>query len=246
MKILLTTLVLLLAQAPAQTSDIAGRVLKPDNSPAPGMSVEILQLDSNNEGVREWRPVEGEATTDAEGAYRISGVRPGQYYLRVIKRPPLDAGGTITASSVDWIPTTYFPGTLNAALASSFTVAAGQSLTRDVPIPQTNPYTVSGRIVNSLPDMAGRPIQLALIRRDFGAPVESQSGKSLETLRLPAGGDGKFEIRGVPSGSYELVATLSTGDVPVSGQSWIAKAAFEVADQDVDGVSATLQSPALK
>src|SRR5688572_26304270 len=246
MKIILGALILFLAQqAPAQTSDVAGRVLRPDNTPAAAMTVELLQLVINKESVREWHPVErGVAITDARGNFRIAGVRPGQYYLRAIKRPQAVSGISSTASSIDWTPTTYFPGTLNAALASPLTVSTSQSVTADIPIPQTNPYTVSGRIVNSLPEVAGRPIQLVLMRRDYGAPVETQSA-SLETMNLPVGGDGKFEIRGVPSGSYELLGTVSgvtTTPGPTGpNRTWIARASFDVSDQDIDNVLATFK-----
>jgi len=224
-------ILLLLAQQPP-TATVEGRILHPDNSPAAGMTVELLRQIVNPEGKRQWLTVErGRALSDDRGQFRIAGVQPGTYYLRAIQRPP-DVPGTLrTASSVQWTPTTYFPGMLNAALASPVEITAGQAVKADLTIPQTNPYTVSGRIVNSVPGQA-QPIQLALLRRDYGAPLEAPSS-SLETLNLAGGSDGKFEIRGVPSGSYELVATTNPNA--------IAKVTFDVSDQDIDNISAVLQ-----
>ena len=231
-----------LALIPGAT--VEGRILNPDNSPAVGMTVELLQQIMNTEGIRQFSSVNGgRAITNDRGQFRMAWFGPGKYFLRAIRRPPDVPGTLTTASSVQWTPTTYFPGILNPALASPVQVAVGQVTNVDITIPQSNPYTLAGRIVNSVPGQA-QPIQLVLMRRDFGAPIETLSW-SLETLNLAAGSDGKFEIRGVPSGSYELFATMRgqvTTPGPVSPNlTWVARTTFDVADQDIDNISLVLQ-----
>jgi hypothetical protein len=225
-------------------ASVEGRILNPDNSPAAGMTVELLQLIFDTEGVRQWLNVDrGRAITNDLGQFRMSWFGPGRYYLRAIKRPSAPAGALASASSVNWTPTAYFPGILNAALASPFSIAPGQAVNVDLTIPQSNPYTVSGKIVNSVPGQT-QPIQVVLRRRDYGAPLEINPG-SLETLSLAAGSEGKFEIRGVPSGSYELSATMrgqNTTPGPVGPNlTWVARTTFDIADQDIDNISAVLR-----
>lgn len=247
MKTFLTPAILLLLvqqPPPIPGATVEGRILHPDNSPAAGMTVELLQQIVNTEGVRQWRPVErGRVLTDDRGRFRMAGFEPGKYYLRAIKRPPDASGPLTTTSSVNWTPTTYYPGILNAALASSVEIAVGQVVNVDITIPQSNPYTVAGRIVDSVPGQT-QPIQLVLMRRDYGAPAETFSS-SLETLSLAAGSGGKFEIRGVPSGSYELFATVreqsTTPGPPGPGLTLVARIAFDVSDQDLDNISLVVQ-----
>jgi hypothetical protein len=224
---------------------VEGRVLNPDNSPAAGLTVELLQQTVNPEGVRQWLTVgRGGTTTDDRGQFRVAWFGPGKYFLRAISRPPVIPGALQIANSVQWMPTTYFPGILNPALASPVEIQVGQTVNVDLRIPQSNPYTVSGKIVNSVTGQTPQPIQLVLTRREYGAPLETSSW-SLETLNLAAGSDGKFEIRGVPSGSYELFATMR-GQITTPGSlspnlTWVARTTFDVADQDIDNISAVLK-----
>jgi len=244
------TILLLLSQQPTiPSATLEGRILHPDNSPAAGMKVELLQQIANTEGMRQWLTVErGSAITDDRGQFRMTGFAPGKYYLRAIQRPPVTSGTLSSPSGVEWTPTTYFPGILNAALASPVEITAGQPVNVHLAIPQSNPYTVSGRIMNSVPGQT-QPIRLVLLRRDYGAPLEANSS-SLETLNLAPGTDGKFEIRGVPSGSYELHASTqgqsTTPGPPGANLLWVARVTFDVSDRDIDDISAILQPADVK
>jgi hypothetical protein len=53
------TILLLLSQQPTiPSATLEGRILHPDNSPAAGMKVELLQQIVNTEGMRQWLTVE--------------------------------------------------------------------------------------------------------------------------------------------------------------------------------------------
>jgi len=82
------------------------------------------------------------ALTNPDGSYTINGLTPGQYMLYAHPLPPdavvsngaglalpVDAGGRPFEPSTGYFQTVFYPGTTDVTRATTFTVAAGQSLT---------------------------------------------------------------------------------------------------------------------
>lgn len=127
-----------------------------------------------------------------------------------------------------WAPAAYFPGVLDATAAGEIRLQAGQNFVAEVKLPAAGAYKVSGQAAST-----ASPIQITLKRRVSGAPLE-QSTDTSGVLTLPDGGDGKFELSGIPAGSYELFAFTARRNI-------VARTSFEVADTDIANLSLTLR-----
>ena len=111
---------------------ITGRVLLPDGRPVPRTTtVDLLRDRYDDYGQRRLTPAQalnlpGQSPfrVDDRGQYRIYGIAPGEYYLRVI------SGLQIRV---------YFPGVENEATATPITVRTGEEV--EVPILTARPNT---------------------------------------------------------------------------------------------------------
>ena len=163
--------------------------------------------------------------TDDRGEYRFSKLGPGKYYVGVEPRSnewdqvDHSANGGPTETSV---PTLY-PGVTDVATAASIEVSTGRNVTGvDVTLLRSRVFRVSGRVVNG--------------RVTGGLTAELHEAKNAgmrdyDLRTSPKSGDGDFEFRGVPPGSYELT---------VSGQSLHSKTSVTVGGSDVEGIRVTL------
>ncbi len=181
-------------------SVIAGRIVDEFGEPLTGAQVSVLALRLCERRRASCGPAGQGNRTDDQGAFRVFGLPPGEYYVTATLRD--DRGprrlADDDAPSSGYAPT-YYPGTTSAADAQRVTVNLGEEVNGVafgltlVPLAR-----VSGRVVGpagsapvgpimALPDDALRP-----------------GGGGVRTGQIRA--DGTFEIAGLAPGRYVLQA----------------------------------------
>jgi hypothetical protein len=161
------------------------------------------------------------ATTDDRGEYRLFQLTAGEYYVGTAYRP--DTTGTN--------PPVYYPGTLDEAAATAIVATGGTDRSgisfRLPPRPNVATFTISGEVVGP-PTLVEKPVEvLYLVSRD--------GTKFREDRRNNVAGDrnqGRFQIRGVPPGAYDLYPQI--GDGPNRGAA--LRTRVVVSDRDVENV----------
>jgi protocatechuate 3,4-dioxygenase beta subunit len=230
---------------------VTGRVLGPDGTPMPNVRVSSLAL-----GYREGRRVlsvvssravsasgfsglaNRETYTNERGEYRIDGLSPAEYYVRV------DNAGSLTADDKVDARTTYYPGVVRTSEATQVVLRDQDVSGIDIRIPQTSEFKVSGTLVGvplmRFPDGREGPARgsFFLVSADPGNIDEPQA------LRVPnvatdVPGESQFEIRGVVPGTYYLY-TLVTVYATVGQSNLVNRIVLQVENQDVNGLRVVL------
>lgn len=135
-----------------RASAIAGRVIREDGQGLSSVDVVAVRSDS----VLTRKPVEYRTVTDSQGAYRLGGVSPGEYFLAATARGSAqDQAGQSREEEIDWLlqqlrrgvrngfkpwtgrssvdrltiaGTTYYPGTRTVAAAGNVRVEQAAEL----------------------------------------------------------------------------------------------------------------------
>lgn len=126
------------------------------------------------------------ATTDAQGSFRFTELRPGTYIV--------------------FVPSEmfFYPGASSPSAANRLTIAPGEDRQRvDLTLPTMRLASVSGRVVGTRAGHA-TPVTLHLAEPGFDFTVGSTA----------AAEDGSFQLSSVPPGSYELRVTDFPVDRP--------------------------------
>ncbi|HYE85672.1 MAG TPA: carboxypeptidase regulatory-like domain-containing protein [Vicinamibacterales bacterium] len=204
---------------------ITGRVFDEYGHPAPGVQIRVMQYGYEG-GARRLREVYGRVgpqMTDDLGAFRVYGLRPGQYFVSAQLAGFATSGSAVETSGP--VPT-FYPNSVDPAGAQRVTVVAAKE---------------AGGVNITL--MSGR---LAAIRgRAFMASGEPFAGGHVRIMRGDGSGfsqsfgglvkpDGSFQVTGVTPGSY-LVSVRpmnARDDTDIE----VARAAVTVAGEDVDNL----------
>ena len=196
---------------------VTGRVADEFGDPLPNISVEAMQRVYIN-GRRQVIPA-GRAITNDLGEYRLHGLSPGPYFIQAAIDGKADSStGTVLLAA-------YYPNTDRPELAQPLQVAPGQVqsgtnfLLRRVPA-----FSIRGRLAMALG--GGNGVMLYLAQRNVGNWLTDR--RPIPVV------NGVFELTGVTSGSYHLIAEqFGERGAPVAG----ARIPIEVADHDVDGIN---------
>jgi len=233
---------------------ISGRILDPVGRPAPATIVTAARV-----FYQDARPVLGpvkSSTTDDRGDYRLFWLEPGEYLLVAEKSLPTGPARG------------YFPGGDDARSAIHVKLAEGEETSRNDfslgMIPAS--VTVTGSVTVVVP---GFETQLNLQSRDSVAPRETptpadvraiQANAALQFYLLPLDAGriyegpalfantitnsqdraaGKFELRNVRRGSYELYVVLQDRATSPS-KYYVTHRTVDVGDQNLDGLALLL------
>jgi hypothetical protein len=228
---------------------ISGRILDSAGRPTAGAQVSAARVNYQN-GYPVLTPAKSTAADD-RGDYRLFWLEPGEYLVLAEKNLPTGPARG------------YFPGGDDGRAAMTVAVGEGMESSRiDFSlgrIPAS--VTVSGAVTSVVP---GFETRLALQSKDAGpqAPTPAdvraiQAGAALQFYLLPldAGRSfegpalfpntitssedraaGKFELRNVRSGSYELYAIL-LDRASVPSKYYVAHSTVEVAAEDLGGLA---------
>lgn len=191
---------------------ISGVVIDEDGDPVEGAEVQAYRY-GYRDGRRQLVATGTAARANDLGEYRVSGLRPGRYYIgasmpqhhrleRRIEVPPPGANPHLPEQGYEPV---YYPDAGDPAGAVPINLSAGREVHGvDLMLRRTNVYRVSGRVVG-IPDGSARQRVTVVLAKEDGtvaATVESQAGT------------GEFEFRGVRPGSFVLFASGESGEWP--------------------------------
>lgn len=224
---------------------ISGSVRDDRNDPVVGLTVRAYRRDEQP-GHTTLREV-AQAVTDDTGAYRLSGLVPGDHVIGLshqrLALPQLEAAADDGAATEPAEPAEpllldlavapqYYPGADSLAAAVTVTVDAGRE-THGIGfmVPVRPPLTVSGRIdPGSLPTDALTSVRMLLTTpRD---PYVSEASRHRMLAETVPDSDGRFAFMLVPPGDYSIEAVVDGG--------W-AREAVRLSDKDISGVAMALQ-----
>jgi len=212
---------------------ISGQVRDVRGEPVKGQEVELILRGEDNYLRPFSSSVSGDHITNDEGVYRISGVPPGRYFVKVGTAYGLTAYGTSDKSRV-YYPETFHPSADEASKATIVEVATGRETT-DVDITVGRPlklYEIAGQLVAV---QTGAPVP------NVGLQVITASGNGRGSSHLggvfKSDANGEFRIPNALAGHYVIApendrVSNTYGD-PIS---------FEVKDEDVTGLKIPMHS----
>ncbi len=202
---------------PAAT--IIGHVMDDKGEPLESAQVEIIAAAIEN-GRRTFQP-RGGAQTDDSGEYNMSGLIPGDYYVRV--RPQVEAVARALGQSYDEVyEGCYYPGALTQDQAAVLHVAGGQQAQADFTLARARGYRILGQVATQ-----GNFVQVMALR---GEEVVASSG---------AGQNGRFRLSGLTPGQYSVMASHpDPNHQPLLGEELVS-----VSQADVANVQILMQQP---
>ena len=177
---------------------ISGKVTNTSGLPLEHVSLSLTYIDIR-EGRRHWES-KGSATTDADGEYRFSSLRPGTYYLSAGPYTPLseslfEPDERATRGYQEF----YYPSATELASASAIQLRGGQQTEADFALNQVPVYAISGTISGYAPNQ-GVSLQ-----------IFDQSGVSVTESYQFSQENGRFDVHPLPAGSYVIRAFSSLG-----------------------------------
>jgi hypothetical protein len=180
---------------------ISGRVL--DSAGNPMVSVPLTALSLNYEdGHLVLRPGSNGTTSDDRGNYRLFGLRPGRYYVRVDSpRSSADSNEIVRA---------YFPGVSGVTAAVPIVVdESGESPGANFSMPSSGIVKISGNVVGP-GNMSRANAQFYLLPAGTGSLEDPVTIFIRNFLSNPSDrADGGFELRGISEGHYDLCAVIN-------------------------------------
>ena len=175
------------------------------------------------------------AHTDDRGLYRIFGLEPGEYYIRVVDLFQPDPG--VSSVSQDfWVreylgseyAPVYYPSVTQVSQAQAISVKAGDEVQANVLMQRVKTVEIAGRVVGS-----NRPV------KDTFVGLEEPGANSYGSDRHATTDEkGNFKLKGVPPGSYVIVAYQRAGGSGIYEQS--ARQKIEVGSENIDSLTVSL------
>jgi len=190
---------------------VTGRILGPDGKPLADAMILVLQQTYRfGQAQLDRAPgVVSGKTTDDRGEYRLYRLPPGEYFIGVRAREPRSAVANVLSEIS--LPTLY-PGVTDASRAIPIVLKGGDELTgvnfQTITVPAA---TIRGKVTSTFPAVplpgarGGIRQPVATVSIVARAGSLAASGFSMTTT---AGPDGSFEISGIASGVYDLIARL--------------------------------------
>jgi hypothetical protein len=211
---------------------ISGRVRDVSGEPAKGQTVELILRGEDHYSRPFYSPEPNDHRTNDEGVYRISGVPPGRYIVKVGIAYGLTTHGPRQKGDV-YYPETFHPDAGDASKASVVEVATGHETT-DVDITVGSPlkiYEITGQLV---------VVETGALVPNVGLEiVTSENGKGSTQLggAYSSNANGEFRIQGALPGHY-VVAPENDRVSNTYGDS----VSFDVRDADVTGLRIPMHS----
>jgi hypothetical protein len=209
---------------------IAGHVTNEAGKPFRGVLVEAMKF-SYGRGRRDFHEV-AHTTTDEGGEYRIPGLIPGKYYIRA--KPP----GSLTTKpgSDKTYVALYYPAANDQTHSAALALRAGEELAGiDMNLTPVHTVYIRGRVINARTSLPSKEAEVTLLS-DQGETIFSP-GKNFS-----AGGQANFEFRGVPPGSYVLVAQQPSN--PQERKTMWGRTSIEVGDTNLEHVEVVVSAGA--
>jgi len=217
-------------------SVISGRIVDDGGEPVSGTQVAAVRYQFIS-GSRRLVPGGCEGSTDRtddQGAFRLFGLPPGDYYLSANNRSNMMLMPGVNNTESEGFAPTYFPGTPNIAEATRVTVRAGQEMTgANFALIVARMARVRGRAMNS----RGEPVASAMLMLTPDEPMVM----SMNFNNAMVGGDGSFQFANVPPGRYNLQVRPNGMQ---SASSEFATLKVTVGNDDIDNLIVTTSAGA--
>ena len=173
----------------------------------------------------------GQASTDSQGRFQITGLPLGEYLVgaRARPSPPSDP-----SKQTPMYVATFYPSAIDHLAAVSVSAVADVTAPIQIALVQVKGVRISGSAVSA----SGRPaagMPVRLFHRFGGEGSESPVGV--------VGANGTFETPPVPPGWYQLTIGTRSSDAQDKGSEFTTTL-LEVQDRDVDGLSLVLTAGA--
>lgn len=210
---------------------VSGRVRDPNGMPLTGAQIYAYRLTYQISRMV-LQSINSKATDD-RGEFRLFWLPPGEYYMAVT--PQRRVG---LPSAQDTYARTFFPGTTDAKSATRVKVTEGGDIAGiDINV-RGNAGRITGRVVTSIVGPNGQPQQAGTF---YLLPRDTDSVSDTAGMNFPNSAsdrtNGKFEIRGVTPGSYDLITVMSDG---ANGQA-MGRAHVDVGSGSLDEVTLNVQ-----
>ena len=218
------------------TGAITGHVRDENGEPVAIVQVSALQY-RYEQGKRSMFPTAMVMTNDL-GEFRLFNLTPGKYF---VSAGTMEVGlGMVVDTEMMWssrssshMVTVYYPGTTDASQALAIDVSAGGEFHGvDLALLSSKTFHIRGLVAGMKATVNGENTT-AVILRKIPSFVPQRSVASVNK-------EGKFDISGVPSGSYEVMAFQENEGKPI-----IAHSEVEVAGADVEGVMLAFEAPSV-
>jgi hypothetical protein len=199
---------------------VAGHVVGDKGEPVESAQVEVIASTIDN-GRRIWQQRSG-AQTDDNGDYSLSGLIPGDYYVRV--RPgAVDSLGRPSGSAYDEVYAgCYYPAAATQDQAAIVHLTGGQQTQTDFTLSRVKAYRVFGHV-----SMQGT-----------FAVVIAFRGEEETGVRAGVRKDGRFTLAGLTTGQYSIVAVQNNQQQPLFGEEQVT-----ISQGDVKNVEVFVQRP---
>jgi hypothetical protein len=195
---------------------IAGSVFDEDGDPLQGVAIQVLRFGYTT-GQQQLIPAFGASTND-RGEFRAYDLPAGRYLLLATPRSaplsrPMETAALVPQQR-EFFAALYYPGVLDSASASEISLGEGAEVTGiDFRLPKVHAFTVRGRLLSPVEDLAGSDLQVVLARSDGN--LASNVNRASATIDKASG---RFELQSVAPGSYWLVASQIHRRVALSGR----------------------------
>jgi hypothetical protein len=182
--------------------------------------VEVHALLSNIAQGQSFSPgtVGSSALTDDQGEFRLYGLAPGRYLVRV----------SCGLASVDeTCEQVFYPGTIDPGQASVITLQGGDEYPGvDFTVRMQKGVSVRGRVQSLLGSQAEHARVMVISSDERGSRVRGVAVN---------GPDGSFELPNLAPGSYELQTAIEA-----NGKLYTTRQPLEVGDTDIEGIVLTV------
>jgi hypothetical protein len=214
-------------------SVIAGRIVDESGDAMSGVNVRPMRY-AFMAGSRRLMPTGVSDRTDDQGAYRLYGLAPGDYYVSATSGFGAGNfavnGAAMSNTEADGYAPTYYPGTPNIAEAQRVTLKTGQEITSvHFMLNPTRLAKVGGRALNS----RGEPARAMVMLLPTDVAGEIFMGPNSNSMTGP---DGSFQLANVAPGRYNI--NVRPMGMP-AGDSEFAMLPITVGSDDLDNVMLT-------
>ena len=215
------------------TAAISGHVFDEDGEPIAKAAV-ITYRASKRQG-KEQEIGDDPVLTNDLGEFRIFYLAPGRYYIAVNYRPedPVHRYTPPNQKLITGYLPSYYPNTVDPAKAQGISVRPGDEI-RSVEffLHASRFVTVRGRVLCAVLENSAASGTVSLSPQGPGLAQALQGLNGNFRVK-----DGGFVLRNVPPGSYDLTASIRSGE----SDDWhLARRQLEVGNSDVDGVTITI------
>ncbi len=199
-------------------SVISGRVLDEEGEPAVSATLLAFRYDYT----RPSRPLveTNSASTDDRGEYRIFDLKPGRYYVLLVRSNPSGPLPPPNLAANEGYPFRFYPNAFEPGQASPVTLAPGAEAGHiDFELRKTRLFHVTGTALGE-----GQPVRAVAVAKSCTANLPAYSA--------PVLADGSFDLAAVQPGTYCLSIQEVRGQ-----RALYAFRVVTVSDRDVEGVA---------